>query len=265
MLLRARRPFALTKWYLDCVAADGRAVIGYWASLAYRGMALTWQSVTVYEPGAAGTARTSLAPSPPPRKTGDWILWRCPALGCVAAFEPSQRPFGECLLNVDDGVVDWRVEAPAARVSFDLGGSAAVKGAGYAERIFISLPVWRLPIRELRWGRWLDTQANRSVVWIDWRGEAPGTWVFVDGARSAVATVTDEGITADGMALALGARRALHERNLGETLAGIPALHAMVPASVRALREVKWCSDGTLRAGNETQRGRAIHELAVLR
>ena len=264
--MRSHPPFALTKWYFDCVAANGRAVIGYWASLAWRGVALTWQSVTVYEPWRPPVTRTSLVPSPSPEAAGGTIAWNAPALACAARIESRQRPIDERLLDGETGVVEWRVEAPGADVSFDLDGIARVRGAGYAERIFIGIPPWRLPIRELRWGRWLDATASRSVVWLDWRGESPRSWVFVDGAKVPGAVVTDEGVSAEGMTFVLGERRTLQARKFAEIAATIPTLRAVAPKSMLALEETKWCSAGTLREGNAAaQAGCAIHELAVFR
>lgn len=258
--------FRLTKWYVDCVAPDGRAVIAYWASLAWRGVALTWQSVTVHEAGRPPVTRSSLAPAPPPRASGGTITWRAPSLACTARIEARQRPIEERLLDCEAGVVEWRVEAPAAEVSFDLGGIAPVRGTGYAERLFITVPVWRLPIRELRWGRWHNPAASRSLVWIDWRGETPRTWVFVDGIKVLAAVVTDEGVTADGMIFALGERRTLEARKFGEVAAAIPPLRALAPRSLLALREDKWCGAATLQEGSAAaQGGFAIHELAVFR
>jgi hypothetical protein len=262
--MSTRPPFALTKWYVDCVAPDGRAVIGYWASLAWRGVALTWQSVTLHEPGRPPVTRSCLSSGAPPQAAGGTITWNAPALGCVARIESRQRPIAERLLERETGVVEWRVEAPAAAVSFDLEGVAPVRGGGYAERIVISVPPWRLPIRELRWGRWIDAAGARSVVWIDWRGESPRTWVFADGVIVPAAIVTDEGIEADGMSLALGDRRTLEARRFAELAATIPPLRALVPKSMLALRETKWCSAGTLHdATAAASAGYAIHELAV--
>jgi hypothetical protein len=261
-----RPGFQLTKWYVDCVAADGRAVIGYWASLAWRGLALTWQSVTLHEPGRPPLTRSSLASAPCPRAADGRITWNAPALGCAARAEAQQRPIDERLLDGDDGVVEWCVEAPAADVSFDLQGVAPVRGAGYAERIFIGVPVWRLPIRELRWGRWLDASASRSVVWIDWRGDSPRTWAFVDGVRVPGAVVTDHGVSANGMTFVLGERRTLEARRFAQIAAAIPPLHAVAPKSLLALQQTKWCSAATLQEGSAAaQPGRAIHELAVFR
>lgn len=264
--LRRRAPFTLTKWYVDCVAADGRAVIGYWASLAWRGVALTWQNVTLYEANRPPVSRSSLVTASPPEVAGETITWCAPALACVAGIESRQRPIEARLLDSDAGIVEWRAEAPVAAVTFKLGGCAPVQGPGYAERIFISIPPWRLPIRELRWGRWVDSAASRSVVWIDWRGDSPRTWVFVDGVLASAGVVTDESILADGRKILLRERQTLHARAFAEIAAAIPPLLAVVPKSLLALRETKWCSTGTLLERNAAaQTGWAIHEVAVFR
>jgi hypothetical protein len=262
----SRSPFTLTKWYIDCVAADGRAVIAYWASLAWRKVVVTWQNVTLYEAGRPPISRSSLLPEPPPEVAGDRITSRMSALECAIDIQSQQRPIEERLFDSDDGVVEWRAEAPAAAVSLELRGFAPVQGAGYAERIFLSIAPWRLPIRELRWGRWLDPAASRSVVWIDWRGACPKTWVFVDGIKATTAVVTDEVISAGGVRVLLGERRTLHERAFADVVATIRPLRAVVPKPLLAFREAKWFSAGVRLDGDAAaQTGTAIHELAVFR
>ena len=263
---RGGAPFTLTKWYFDCVAPDGRVVIGYWASLAWRSLAFTWQNVVLYESDQPPTRRSSLVPAPPPNVGGDTIAWRAPALGCVIELESRQRPIDERLLDDSNGIVEWRAEAPAAVASVELRGFAPLRGPGYAERILITVPPWRLPIRELRWGRWIDAASNRSVVWIDWRGESPRTWVFVDGNIAPSAVVTDEGPCAGDVKLVVGERRILEALSFSQIAATIPPLKAVVPKSLLALRQTRWCSNATLEEGNSVAlSGRAIHEVAVFR
>jgi hypothetical protein len=257
--------FALNKWYFDCVTEDGRVVIAYWASLAWGKVALTWQNVTVYEADRSPVSRSSLVAGPQPEVTGGTIACRMPALECMINIESRQRPIEERLFDSDDGAVEWRAEAPAAAVRFELHGFEPMLGSGYAERIFLSIPPWHLPIRELRWGRWLDPAASRSVVWIEWRGAHPRTWVFVDGIKAQTAVVTDESIDAGNVRISLGRRRTLHERAFADVVATIPPLRALAPKSLLALREAKWCSAGALLDGRAAQYGSAIHEVAVLR
>ena len=263
---RGGAPFTLTKWYFDCVAPNGRVVIGYWASLAWSRFAFTWQTVVLYQTGRSPTRRSTLVPAPPPSVGGDTITWRAPALGCVIDVESRQRPIEERLLDDGTGIVDWRAEAPAAFVSVELRGFVPVQGSGYAERILITVPPWRLPIRELRWGRWLDAASSRSVVWIDRRGEYPRTWVFVDGNMATSAVVTDEGVCAGNVKVVVGERRTLEAPAFSQIAAAIPSLQAVVPKSLLALRQTRWCSNSTLQEGNDAAlSGRAIHEVVEFR
>jgi len=256
--------FTLTKWYFDCVDPDGRVVIAYWASLAWRRLSLTWQNVVLYEPGEPPARRSSLASSPAPDVGGDAINWRAPALGCTIDVESRQPPIEERLLDDSTGVIEWRAEAPAAVVSVELRGSEPVRGPGYAERILITVPPWCLPIRELRWGRWLDGAPNRSVVWIDWRGQDPRSWVFIDGERAASAVVSDSGVSTEAMKVVLGERRTLEDLAFSQIAATIPPIEAVLPKSLLSLRQSKWCSNGTLQEGSTAGLGgRAIHELVV--
>src|SRR5512145_1495040 len=79
--------FKLTKWYFDCAGDDGRTAIGYWASLAWRGLSLTWQSIAVCETGRAPTERWSLAGGAAPTRERDRIVWPATALGCTFAAD----------------------------------------------------------------------------------------------------------------------------------------------------------------------------------
>lgn len=264
--MRGDSPFSLVKWYFDCEAADGRVAIAYWAQLAWRRLAVTWQSIVLYEPGNEPVRRSTLVAAPPPVVSGDSLAWRAEALGCAVHVESRQRPIEARLLDADTGVVDWRVEAPAAQVSVALAGFAPVRGPGYAERIIITVPPWRLPIRELRWGRWLDASPDRSVVWIDWAGESPRTWVFVDGDLAPSAVVTDERISAGAVSVTAEESRTLEDFTFSRIASTIPGLEAVVPKSILALRQVRWSSVCTLRDGDAAPLiGRAIHEAATFR
>lgn len=257
-------PFSLTKWYVDCVAPDGRVVIGYWASLAWRHLAFTWQRVVLYEPGKPPNRRSSLASSLPPDVGRDAIRWRAPAIGCSVDVTSRHEPIEQRLLDDKAGLVDWRVEAPAALVSVALDGCAPVHGTGYVERLFITVPPWRLPIRELRWGRWIDDAANRSVVWIDWRGKSPHSWVFVDGLLASEAEVTDERVRGGTAQVAIGQGRTIEKMAFSQIAESIPPLRAVLPKSLLAIQQTRWCSDATLREGDSPPlTGRAIHEVAV--
>ncbi|HET9266232.1 MAG TPA: hypothetical protein VFO14_24505 [Vicinamibacterales bacterium] len=260
------RAFSLAKWYIDCAGDDGRTAIGYWASLAWLGISLTWQAITVYETGCEAIQCSSLAGGPAPAREGDRIVWRPHALGCTFAADIRRPPLALRLFESEAGVIDWRCDAPAAFVKVELANRPSINGTGYAEQLTLTIPPWRLPIREVRWGRWMDPTADHSVVWIDWSGTAPCTHVFVDGARAPGFSVNDVRISSPTTALTLEALSTLSGLAVADIILGIPALRAVVPSSILAFRETKWSSLGTLRRpGAPRIQGRAIHERLVFR
>jgi hypothetical protein len=100
------------------------------------------------------------------------------------------------------------------------------------------------------------------VVWIDWRGEAAKTWVFVDGNQADAATVSDSVVTAGNSSLALSAPRVLVDRDLGDVLGKLRPLEAVVPATLYSYRESKWTSVATFTTPDRPPRvGRTVHEL----
>jgi hypothetical protein len=255
--------FTLTKWYLDCATADGRAVIAYWASLTWLKLSVTWQNVSWFEPQGARSQRSSLAKAPPPQVLEDAITWPA-TLGGEIRIEQRAGPVEARLYESENGLVDWRTEAPAAMVRATFPAFGTIEGPGYVERIVMTVPPWRLPIRELRWGRWIDAAAARSVVWIDWRGSAPQTRVFVDGICARNPVVTDDCVSAGTARLTIGDRLTLHQRALGDIVATIPPLRAALPATLLALRQSKWCGNAVLTNESEAPiTGRTIHEVVI--
>jgi len=136
-----------------------------------------------------------------------------------------------------------------------------VSGLGYAERLTLSLAPWRLPIDELRWGRWIAAEGGRSIVWIDWRGAQPLTAVFVDGVRQGAATVDDDRVAAADASLVLTDQRTLHQRALRDVIGAVGPLARVFPTSWLDVEDCKWMSLGTLHgAGAPPETGWAIHE-----
>ena len=260
--------FSLTKWYFDGICADGRAFIAYWASVTWRSLSFTWQDLWVFGADGVATHRSGTAGGPPPEGTGGAFTWKSAALDATIRVEPTVPPIAERLIESEHGVIDWRVPAPAALITADFTGSASMSARGYVECIAMTIPPWRLPIRELRWGRWIDVKAEQSVVWIEWRGEKPSTWVYVGGRRSEDGgrRVLDDEVIGGDVQLVLHARRTLHDRSLAQVVDHIPLVRAALPESVLALRQTKWISDAEFNeGGGRTLRGDAIHETVVFR
>jgi hypothetical protein len=173
--------FVLTKWYLDSVDAGGRAAILYSTALTWGRARVGWHGVSICETDQRVAHRTSVAPTPLPEREGDRLSWRADAVGCEVDCRPTVSPFAQRLLERGDEFLEWRCEAPAARVNVTLTDAPPLFGVGYAECLSLTVLPWRLPIEDMRWGRWVSDDATRSLVWIDWKGAHSRTDVFLDG------------------------------------------------------------------------------------
>lgn len=132
-------------------------------------------------------------------------------------------------------------------------------GMGYAELLEMTVAPWKLPIRELRWGRWLSE--NSSVTWIDWQGAFPLSLVLEDGIPSE-GCVADDGVKMGDRCLRLTTDRVIRSGTLGATVLGsLGGIGDALPPALARTHEQKWLSRGSL----EPQRlqGWAIHERVV--
>ena len=84
-------------------------------------------------------------------------------------------------------MVDWHCVLPRGPVS-----AGAFNGLGYAEHLRLTIPPWRLPIRTLRWGRFLSPR--NSLVWIDWQGGFTSRTLFLNGRPAVAVALDDEAI-----------------------------------------------------------------------
>jgi hypothetical protein len=231
--------FVLTKWYLDSVDAGGRSAILYATALTWGRARVGWHGVSICEPDKPVAHRASVKPMPLPVRDGDRLAWRADPLGCTVNCTPSVSPFALRLLDRADGVLDWRCEAPAARMEITLSDAPPLLGVGYAECLSLTFLPWRLPIDEMRWGRWVSADGTRSLVWIDWKGPLPRTDVYLDGRPEPSPVVGDRDVQAGGVRLTMAPRRPLYSRSLGSALAGLGPLLKLLPASWRELEDEK--------------------------
>jgi hypothetical protein len=142
-----------------------------------------------------------------------------------------------------------------------LADGTAVEGLGYVERLDMTLPPWRLPIRELRWGRFLADGVG--VVWIEWRGSRPLALVVVDGSVVDGAEVGDDAVAWRAGRLELEPGAVLREGTLATTaLARVAPVRWLAPRAVRELHESKRLRRGRMVGGDgPVATGWAIDEL----
>src|SRR5437764_3883193 len=203
--------FSLRKWYLDCIGDAGELCIAYRAELKVAGAQLATASLLRFDDQSGLRSRWTVRSCAEP--SGEDVLsWDAPALDLAARFERRDPPCGTTLLDGPEGVVRWTCTHPRAAVEMRIAGEV-LRGTGYAEVLDLTVPPWRLPIDELRWGRLLT--ASHGVVWIEWRGSHPQGLVLVDGTAVA-GELEQHGGRGSGARALLHAPRGLRSGRLGE-------------------------------------------------
>lgn len=252
--------FHLVKWYLDVVAPDGAVAIAYWTELRWRRLALRAASLLVATPAGAVRQRSTLRAGDDVVLEPDGVRLSCRPLGLEGAW---QGPPGGAPVEVwsgPGGAVHWECLLPAAPAVLS-GPGFSVSGTGYAERVRLTAPPWRLPLRRLRWGRFAAPEG--ALTWIDWEGPHTASLALLGRERVALDAAGEEAVSAGGgrVALALSERTPLRGGTLGT--GPLRRLATILPRALLSVDERKWRSRGRLTAGGRTVEGWVIHEVVT--
>lgn len=184
------------------------------------------------------------------------MRWICRGMHVEGSWRRRTGGITIRLLDAPEGLVEWQCVMPAADAEVRVNGEE-FRGLGYVECLTMTMPPWRLPCDELRWGRALAP--GRSTVWIDWKGGQGQRWAVSDGLLLPATACSDGGLElGDGRSLTLGHRRTIRDGTIGEVLSTIPGLGSLVPRRVRNARETKWLSRADWSDGTA---GWSIHEV----
>jgi hypothetical protein len=249
----------LTKYYLDVTTDQGDTVIAYWGQLQWRRLRLHFSAVQVSRAGAAlAPWRVSALDAAPPEVNAEGVRWSAPHLdlhmeGCALSPPVERR-----LFEGPDGSVNWVALLPRAEMCIQV-GSERFRGLGYVERLDMSLPPWRLPAREVRWGRLLT--ANHALAWIEWRGELPLRFAILDGAVAELRDLSDQAVHGErGWVARLDDPQVIGDDAVGGLLAPFSHLRRLM-APITHWQQLRWRSRATLSVdGQPPEVGWAIHE-----
>lgn len=246
---------------MDCVADNGDVFIGYTATLRRGGVALSYSSILLHPAGDTPRTATSLRTVRAPVVDKSTIRWNSRPLGIAGTWQALDAPVERTLLTSDTGSIQWHCLQPRARSTVVLKDGTRVAGLGYVEYLTVSVPLLRLPIRELRWGRFLSE--TDSMVWIDWQGSLPLSLVVHNGSELDSPAISDTVLTSGGTpVLTLGDRRILREGPLIQTaLSAVPGIGRLFPSRLLHTYECKWRSRGAIAPTATAADGWAIHEV----
>jgi len=247
--------FHLSKWYLDCVTDAGEVSILYTGKLRWGAIRLNYSSRLEAGKNAI-SERHSFRAVQQPSVSGDSLTWKCKPLRLDCEWKSGSGELRETIFASADGDISWHCQIPGAvcRISEHTGW-------GYAEHLEMTIPPWKLPIRTLRWGRFIS--CRESVVWIDCRGEFARTLVYRNGVPARVRSIGDGRIDfEDGSQLDLDRSLAIREGPLGlAPFSRAPGIRGSLPGRLLAITECKWRSRGRLlESHGPAAEGWAIHE-----
>ena len=249
--------FSLTKWYLDCVTDAGEVAIVYATELCWRGARLHLSSVLG---GTEGNVRsqTSIARCRIAH-VGGRITAEAPKQELSGAWEAESAPCERTVYQSEAGAIEWKCLQPRSCVQLRM-GDRSISGLGYAECLTLTVLPWSLPLKELRWGRFVSP--HDSLVWVDWKGEYNTRFAMLNGdERELVRAANDEVVTADTR-LRIGDGFTLRQGQLKRTiLPDAPTLGKLLPRSLWGVKEQKWCSRGEMTSGDRSSCGWVIHEV----
>ncbi|MBI5281619.1 MAG: hypothetical protein HY858_08065 [Candidatus Solibacter usitatus] len=254
--------FELSKWYADCVTGAGGAVIVYHAQLHWRIPTIHYANLLIHEPGGPVRGRYSLRRQPAPVHAGN-IEWNSPVWRAVGVWSETGAAVREVLFESEAGCLEWNCVAPRSLAEVRIGDGKPFRGFGYAERLRLTIPPWRLPIRLLRWGRFVNERD--ALVWIDWRGPHNKQVVYDNGLPVSASSISDREVVLEQGRGVVSLDRGviLREGKLGDTALSVLAhVDRLLPARTFGMRECKWLSRAVLRRpGQVDSVGMAIHEV----
>ena len=220
--------FRLSKWYLDCVTAGGEATIAYTGIMRWGPVRLPYSSL-IETTASHVTEQHSLRQQHEPHVRDSRLQWHSSALNVTGNWRCDSASLTDTVFSNGNGTVKWECLVPCGQSRI---GNR--EGLGYAERLTMTMPPWKLPLQTLRWGHFLSE--TELVIWIDWRGSFTNRIVYRNGIRVPAMCIRDDAIEfEDGAHVTLDRSLVIRDGPIGATaLSAIPRVRRNLPGKAAA-------------------------------
>ena len=108
------------------------------------------------------------------------ITWSDRQFGVSGCWKSLTTPVNARLFDSGEGFIDWKCHQPASNVTLKF-NERTIEGIGYAEQLILTVPPWKIPMDELRWGRF--GSSGNQMVWIELREEEKWQWLWLNGEK----------------------------------------------------------------------------------
>jgi hypothetical protein len=244
--------FHLNKWFLDFIGENGEAMIFYAAKLTWHGWSVSYTSWLQYDQL--------------PQKKNDIITWGDIKFGVSGKWKSLANTIQERIFDSEEGFLDWQCFQPSSKVQIKI-NDRVTEGFGYVEQLILTIPPWKIPMDELRWGHFGSFENN--IVWIELREKEKRQWLWLNGEKIENCSIEDEQISIPHKDMVLNLDRAVvleAEQKIfsvvEKIIRYIPGFKKVMPINFLMADEFKWLSKGELQSKNKVlSSGIAIHEL----
>lgn len=258
-----KHDFSLSKWYMDCIDADGNVFIGYSVVLKWKQVKLNYTNILRYENQHTPQSQTTFKTVPSPVFRENHLSWAPAKLGIRGTWNSVDAPIRKTLLHTDSGIIRWECNQPKAIAAIITENDNSITGLGYTEKLEMTIKPWELQFNELRWGRFLSEED--TMVWVNWRGKTNLNLLFYQGKQIEDIIVSDETIKINrGEALLTFSDKVVLRKGplISTALSNFPGIESILPNSILNTYECKWRSNGVLKKNNnEVSKGWVIHEV----
>lgn len=256
----------IDKWYLDFIGENGETMIFYAANLSWHGITVPYTSWIRFQPHSGLHRKTRFHHVTMPELNSDKIKWKDLKNHVSGTWNLDGTPLFSRLYESSSGYLDWNCLQPRSQVYLEINGRG-MSGMGYAEQLISTVPPWKIPIQELRWGRFGSRDAY--AVWIEIKGEEKLQWTYLNGKRIDKAKVNENQISFPKKSVIINLDRSESLESektifkVAEKLVKyIPGFNKVIPVHFLMADNNKWLSNAQLRTlEGKIIDGVAIHEL----
>ncbi len=258
--------FHLEKWYLDIVTENGNTMIFYAAKLKWKKWELPYTSWLSYNKETGAVCKSKFRKVKLPKQKNDIISWNDDKFNISGTWKALSSPINTQLFQSNEGELIWNCFQPRAKVSVIINGEE-ISGIGYTEQLTLNLFPWKLPMNELRWGRY--TSKANYIVWIELKkGTEKQQWLWFNGVKHENSTISDNliYIPKEDLSLILDKNVILIEEKkilkiVTVILSYLPSFKNPISNNFLNADESKWLSNTTLlKNGKFVEEGWSIHE-----
>lgn len=233
-----QKKFRLEKLYCDSVDDSGNCFIVYMAKVDCRFVSFCYSGLIHIDGKGVTAERSSFKRIDIP--DGKILKIDVEKLGIEGIWKSTDTPFVRTLLRDENsGELIWNCHHPKAATEIRF-GNMLHKGRGYAETLVLPLMPYRLPVDEIRWGRFLSDAT--TVIWICWKGSRTLNLLFLNGYGYSDAEFSERGIKFGEklFSLSFSEVRIIRKGTFSDLFPGKPVLKILVGKGIIKSLETKF-------------------------